>query len=279
METRWPFGVVLRVTIFLCLCGIFQQYIFDKSSRFATDANGFAFLLACGPSNILVLIEREAFGMNIRNKLLRTVATYIAMFLFSLVLVGLVQAQPKLPSAKDIDALNTELKKLPTPGQQNELNAILDRFSKGFDKIGLDMERYGDRIEKLGGMPGYPFSGKDIQDCISIHKRTKELFFGTVDEFSKWGVRSSRPSCTRQAAIHKAFFEKGSAFFMSYINALPLGTAGERAASALWVVLYAGFGGPGSLVPDIDARLKYSAEMLGLYTTCLGGAEYAPGTE
>lgn len=218
--------------------------------------------------------------MNVRHKLTRKMATYISAIFCFLIIACFAQAQSRMPTQKDIDALEAEFKKFPTPNQQKELDEIMEKFNTNFDKVGNDLEAFGARIEKISASPGFPLSEKDIQDCISNHKRTRELYLNTVDELSKWGVKTSRLSCVRQSALQKGFFERGSSYFMATINGLPLGSVGERAASALWITLPFGLCGPGSLVPDIDARLKYSGEILGLYGVCNGArAEYVPGTE
>jgi len=210
----------------------------------------------------------------------RRFVIYISAIFWLLLVTDFAEAQPKSKklTQNDINALQAELKKLPNAEQQNQLNAILDRFNERSQEVGRGLDAFGDHLERIGSTPGFPLSIKDIQACLNMHEKTKAIHLQAVDEFSAWGSKFSRVACVRQAAVHKEFFESGSKYFKSYINTLPMATEGERAASALWITLVAGWGGAPSLVPDIESRLKYSAEILGLYITCMGGDEYILGT-
>lgn len=221
--------------------------------------------------------------MNIWYKFPRKIAIYMSAILCYLFFFGIAQAQPKISTQKDIDALNAAMKNAPTPEQNAELSKITDDFQSKYEPLSSEFDKLTAEIERVAksSMPKYLITKGHVQTAMINHKKLRALYLGHINAVADWGNRSNRMSCVRQAEKTRLFTMRVSDQWLSKVAALPLGTVEDR----LYVGQYVGTGG-GDMTfqpdpePVIDARYSVGMELIGLYAVCSGGKqEYVPGTE
>jgi hypothetical protein len=220
-------------------------------------------------------------GMSIRDNFVRKASTYISAILCSSIVACFAQAQSRMPTQKDIDAMNALLKKVPTPEQDAEFKKIIDANENKYEYLHAEQEKLGAEIEHATQLPGYLLTKAHVQGATTNHKKLRALYLEHFNAISDWGVRSGRASCTRQAEKMRLYTIRVSDKWLAKVAALPLGTIEDRIIAAQYVGVG---GGDESFYPEPEpsggTRYWVDTELIGLYAVCGGGrGEYVPGTE
>lgn len=218
--------------------------------------------------------------MNFRNKHAKKNSIYIfAIFCLS-VFMDVANAQPKMPTQKELDALDVELKKMPTPVQNAELTRIADEYQKKYEPLNSELDNLGRKIERSTQSPGFPLTKADVHAAIAMHKKIRAFYLDNLNAIAGWGRQSRRSSCERQAEQMKSYTKTVSDQWLAKSEALLLSTVEDR----LYAFQYLASGGGMTFQPDLepvsDPKYTVPFEMIGLNAVCSGyKEEYVPGTE
>jgi len=221
--------------------------------------------------------------MNIRNKYSRKITIYLSAIFCLSVVAGFVQAQPKMPTQKDLDALDVALKNMPTTEQNAELSKIADDFQKKYGALNSEFDILGAEIEHVtqSSRPNYLLTKSHIQAAMVNHKKLRALYLEHFQAVAGWARQSGRTNCANQTERMRLYTIRVSDQWLRKVAALPLGTVQDRAYAGLYVGTG---GGDITFQPDpepvIDARYSVGMELIGLDAVCSGSKpEYVPGTE